>query len=372
MYEWKENLISDEKLNQRILDNREQIIIYGMGYNGCMLLQKLRENDITPIAVCDADKELCGTTISGCVVVPPEQLAAQPKSALVCITPENHIAQITRVMEELGFHYFLYSGSGAATLSIAKAFAEIPGEEKDRMASEDRDKMDFVRSHLKDEKSKAIFDAIIDFQFNGNYERLEGFYELNQYFADGLVQLEENEVFIDCGGNHAETAEEFINRVNNTHKAVYTLEPDEICYYAAKACIKRKKLRDVTLLALGLGRGKGEARFSSVGGGSSNINDQGDIVIQIDSIDNLLYDKERVTYIKMDIEGAEMDALLGATKTIARDKPKLAVCLYHKTGDFYELPYYLMNTYEGYDYYIRQHANNSETVLYAIPKGEGK
>jgi FkbM family methyltransferase len=368
MHEWRKNLISDEQLNYKILENREQIIIYGLGFRGCLLLQLLRENGIMPIAVCDASPSLQGNTIAGSIVVAPDDLAQEPKSALVLVTPEHYTAQITRVLTALGFRKFLYSDNGVVALKIAKEFGEISNETKQQLLAESKSKMHFVCSCLKDDKSRAIFDARIEFEFNGNYEELERYYEPDQYFASGIVELDENEVFVDCGGCTGDTAEEFARWSNNKYKRIYTFEPDEICYYAAKAYIHGKRLRNVTLLKLGAGRDKGEARFSSIVNGASNINEQGDAVIQIDSIDNLLYDKEHVTYIKMDVEGAEMDALIGASKVIGRDKPKLAISLYHKIGDFYEIPYYLMNAYEGYDYYIRQHSNNSETVLYAIPQ----
>jgi hypothetical protein len=70
----------------------------------------------------------------------------------------------------------------------------------------------------------------------------------------------------------------------------------------------------------------------------------------------------------MDIEGAEMDALTGAHNIISKHRPKLAVCLYHNISDLWEIPYYLMNTYPDYNYYIRQHHCFLETVLYAVPK----
>lgn len=77
---------------------------------------------------------------------------------------------------------------------------------------------------------------------------------------------------------------------------------------------------------------------------------------------------EDVSFIKMDIEGAEMDALHGAAELIKSKKPKLAICIYHKLEDLWEIPLYIRSLVVGYDFYVRQHTPlYLETVLYAIP-----
>ena len=72
--------------------------------------------------------------------------------------------------------------------------------------------------------------------------------------------------------------------------------------------------------------------------------------------------------IKMDVEGSELDALEGAKQTILNNKPKLAVCLYHKTKDFIDIPNLIHNLVPEYKLYVRHHSFSvNETVLYAIP-----
>jgi len=74
------------------------------------------------------------------------------------------------------------------------------------------------------------------------------------------------------------------------------------------------------------------------------------------------------TYIKLDIEGAEKAALEGAVKTISRHAPKLAVCVYHKPADLWELPLYIREIYPAGKMYLRSHGENGfETVLYVLP-----
>ncbi|MEM6577788.1 MAG: FkbM family methyltransferase [Pseudomonadota bacterium] len=86
------------------------------------------------------------------------------------------------------------------------------------------------------------------------------------------------------------------------------------------------------------------------------------------SIDDLARSKpiERIDYIKMDIEGAELAALKGAKAVLERDRPTLAVCVYHKLEDFYAIPGYIDQLGLGYEFYL-QHStlHNDETVLFA-------
>ena len=76
----------------------------------------------------------------------------------------------------------------------------------------------------------------------------------------------------------------------------------------------------------------------------SMICDEGDTIIEVDYIDHVI--NEPMTFIKMDIEGSELEALKGAKKTIQRDKPKLAICIYHKPEDMWEIPLYIKSLFK--------------------------
>lgn len=90
-------------------------------------------------------------------------------------------------------------------------------------------------------------------------------------------------------------------------------------------------------------------------------------VIETVSIDEYFADK-KCNYIKMDIEGAEYEALVGGIHVIKRDRPILAISIYHFLEDFWRIPKYLMSQLRNYRYYVRQHALiYGETVLYGIP-----
>jgi FkbM family methyltransferase len=112
-----------------------------------------------------------------------------------------------------------------------------------------------------------------------------------------------------------------------------------------------------------------ETYFDAAGSGS-RASKQGKELVQLVKFDEYLPEEERsqVTYIKLDVEGAEMEALKGMKETIVNYKPRLAICIYHKPADLWELPLYIHSLNPDYKLYIRQHHPVHETVLYAVNK----
>lgn len=100
----------------------------------------------------------------------------------------------------------------------------------------------------------------------------------------------------------------------------------------------------------------------------NNINNMEEkVAAQVKTLDEVLSDK-RVTFIKMDIEGAELGALKGADKIIKTQKPILAICIYHSASDMINIPLYIKEIVPEYQIYIRHYTNEMfETVCYAIP-----
>ena len=112
----------------------------------------------------------------------------------------------------------------------------------------------------------------------------------------------------------------------------------------------------------------GTLYFDSSKGTASRIVDyRTDDQIEVISIDTYFRDK-KCDFIKMDIEGAEYPALCGAMDVIRRERPIMAVSIYHSIEDLYRIQRFLMDRLQGYRYYIRHHALIlCETVLYVVP-----
>jgi FkbM family methyltransferase len=110
-----------------------------------------------------------------------------------------------------------------------------------------------------------------------------------------------------------------------------------------------------------------QVRFAAGSGAGSSISAHGAVTIQCVSLDESLHGF-RPNLIKMDIEGAEPDALLGARRTIASARPGLAICVYHAPEHLWSIPLLLREWDLGYRFHLRSHAHQGfDSVLYAMP-----
>lgn len=185
-----------------------------------------------------------------------------------------------------------------------------------------------------------------------------------QYFDLPQLPHDENEVFIDVGCYDGFSVKNFIDWSGNQYKEIISFEPDNICYPKCKEALK--EVPNYTIINKGLWSSKTTLYFNETGASDSTISADGKIKICTCRLDEELKDK-RVTFIKMDIEGAEREALLGAEKIIREQKPKLAICIYHKNEDVWEIPNLILEMNPEYRFYIRHYSLRfAETVLYAF------
>lgn len=186
-----------------------------------------------------------------------------------------------------------------------------------------------------------------------------------QYFSPSFMSFEE-EVFVDAGCLDLGTSLE-LTKYCRQLKKVYAFEPDDNNY---QNCMERKDAfseTDIEVFHCGTWSETATLHFSADTGGSSHICEDGETSIEVMSIDEAVGGKDQVTFIKMDVEGAELESLKGARNTILRDKPKLAICIYHKPEDMVEIPLYIKKLVPEYRLYVRHHSNGPcETVLYAV------
>ena len=225
---------------------------------------------------------------------------------------------------------------------------------------------------LSDERSKRTLMCVLRFRVDGNYETLhsESDYTHNQYFDKDIMKFSDAEVFADCGGFVGDTTSLFISRVHDFSK-IYIYEPNPINHQKATQLLTRQeagKIDKIIIRKAGVGIETISSKISLSGSGS-HVSDDGDCDIQIVSLDEDI--QEPITFIKMDVEGFELDALKGARNHILAEKPKLAICVYHKPDDLWEIPEYILSLNPEYKLYLRQYMigdgeNPWETVLYAV------
>ena len=151
----------------------------------------------------------------------------------------------------------------------------------------------------------------------------------------------------------------------------YCFEPDGTNIDRIRRVLKNKGVDSYELIEKGVWSSTGRLGFVSTGNSLSHVSVSEDASDKTDGIDVVTLDEalgdKNVTFIKMDIEGAELEALKGAQKIIMEHKPKLAICVYHKPQDIWELPELILKYNSDYSFYLRHYSYwDNETVLYAI------
>lgn len=210
----------------------------------------------------------------------------------------------------------------------------------------------------------------------------ETFVTQNYRYKD-LVKIEPGEVFIDCGAYIGDTA---IWAYQNQAAKVYSFEPCPALWPVLKDNLANNGL-PVEFYPLATGKSNGKLYFmynaltpsaakiitSKMFNEIHKLKQQGAKEIKVDTtevdcvrLDDWFEQNQVVpTYIKMDIEGEELHALMGCAKTIKKLKPKLAICLYHKNEDMWNIPLYIHSLVPEYKFYCKKNNNDWEFVLYA-------
>lgn len=240
-----------------------------------------------------------------------------------------------------------------------KEYVEQTGVEDTKfiISVSDRSAADAMYTQLLEEgvDSKAIVTIPSDYRNN-----------TSQYFD--LLIPDEHEVFVDCGCFDAATAFHFAGWCGSKgYDRIWCFEPDRESYSICKELCDG--LKNCEVYPYGVSDRAGTVSFQSGMREESRIirrNEEADInTIETIALDEFLHG-ERVTFIKMDIEGAELDALKGAVQIIKEQKPKLAISVYHKAEDIIEIPKLILGLRPDYKLYIRHYSLlTNETVLYA-------
>lgn len=223
---------------------------------------------------------------------------------------------------------------------------------------------------FEDQISKDTFIAFINAKISGISDDLYDLYSFPQYFPKDIVDLKDDEVFVDCGAFSGDTVEEFINEVDGKYNKIYAFEPDVNAFERLNNYVNENQINQINLFNQGVSNENKKLHFSAdpEKGERSLFCESGLEVLEVVSIDDKL-NGNRVSFIKMDVEGFELNALKGAAASIKKHKPLLAISMYHKPEDLITLPFYIKELVPEYRFYLRNHLHIAqELVLYAMIK----
>ena len=225
---------------------------------------------------------------------------------------------------------------------------------------------------LEDDSSKFLLHAILNNFINYDFTSLQK--TLNQkyhhYFDFDILPKMKEEVFADIGSYTGDTVLDFIKCYGeNSYKKIYCYEITTDIIPTLKNNLINYKNIEIKSLAVS---NKSKTLYideNSTSNSANKTKNKGKIKIEAKSLDEDV--KEKISLIKMDIEGDEELALMGTKKHIQNDTPKLLISLYHNNNHYFKLPKLIYSYNKNYKFYLRNYGGNlypTEIVLFAIPK----
>lgn len=239
--------------------------------------------------------------------------------------------------------------------------------------NEHREEFSSLYESLQDEKSRKVLETYLNQKITGRFKEMEGVWDKLQYYDGEFYDISKVECIVDCGAFIGDSFLAFSEEYERVSGAkfmgkAYLLEPDDDNQQQIRKNCQDSEA-DINYLKIGAWYETDTLAFQTdeSQGTAGKIVDSGNVRINVDAIDNIVKD-DKVDFIKMDIEGAELNALKGAAKTIEKSHPILAICVYHKREDLLEIPEYIHSLYDGYKFYVRAYGGpySIELVLFAV------
>ena len=352
---------------------QQTMVLFGAGNNGRKTLAFLRQIGLEPLAFADNKKDLWFTQIDGLTVLPP-LLAAEKYGdlAVFIVTIFNFTTRFSDVRAQLlGLGCRRVVSFAHLAWKYPQNFLpyyclDVPGYIQDQV-----EQIQKAFSLLEDEPSRREFLAQLQWRLSLDFDALEPPTKEEQYFPSFLPPCNERAVFVDCGAYDGDTLKSFLKYCEHQFQAILAVEPDPLNFKVLQRfvdCLPAETRQNIHTHWAAVGDRQGGFLFDATGTSSSAISNQGGVFVQSIMLDALL-SQYRPTHIKMDIEGFERQAIRGAQNTIAKHRPNLAVCVYHRPDDLWAIPLIIKEINPDYRFYIRRYMQDCwDVVCYAVPR----
>lgn len=223
---------------------------------------------------------------------------------------------------------------------------------------------------LQDDGSRQTLLSVLEGRVTGDLSFFRSCSCPDMYEPKDIYTLSGREVLVDLGAYDGDTLSKFIEACPD-YAAAYGFEPEPAFAEALDSLSRREANRGkkLSVVKKGAWHQTGTVSFAWDGNDGGTIRtgnaQEGEVRIQTVRVDDAV--REPISFLKMDIEGAELNALKGSEKQISANHPKLAICVYHKPEDLTDIWEYLRDLVPEYRFYLRHHgAAGADTVLYAV------
>lgn len=348
-----------------IFDFTKPTMLFGAAKMAKIYLELCKKNQISVTYLCDNDKNKAGQFLSGVKIISIDDLFQFSKKTQIIIT-SIYDEEILSQLKERGFNNVfshVYFSSVYPDKFINPYWQNLIGE-----MIKNKEKIFQCFKLFLDLKSKKTFLGLLKYRLFLDRKYLNEILELQEkeYFDKNIMNLNTNEIFVDGGAYDADTVKKFLKITKRKFTKIYAFEPDASLFKKLRQFVEESTDKRIKIFRCGLGKKEEILKFTNDATLGSRINDNGKVVIKIKPLDKVLNDR-RVTFIKYDIEGSEYEALLGTKNIIERYRPKLAMCVYHLTADFWRIPLLIGHFNAEYKFYLRHYSPFLyDTICYAV------
>ncbi len=357
--------------------NSNQIIIYGCGNSGTVLYERMKQEGIEVIAFIDNGKSIYGKEYQGVPVFTNEEMLVrleEDKTYVVIVTLLDILSYESikkGVVEKLNIHnnlqVFFFTQFRAYdrlfALDKKPEFSAYIGESTNILLH-NKEKILHVYDLLSDEMSKKCYLELLNYYIVSDFVPFTVLPFEEHYFAYDLYKKTEDEVFVDCGAFDGDTIDIFLKNQKGIFKKYIAIEADKTNY--EKIVQKVNQIKNIEVMRSFISNEVKVINFTSQGTSYSR-GGKGEEVIKTATLDELVY-QYNPTFIKINIEGADVEAIMGAENIIKECMPIIAAQGHHKVEHLWEI----IETIESfnksaYSFYLRNYMGIDEFTFYAIP-----
>jgi len=347
------------------LSRLTRLAIVGAADEGKRLAALCAKRNLDVLSIADDNPAVQGTIVNDVPVIPVDALVALPADTPVVIASHRVLKALDR-LTAMGFA----NVAPFALLEILAPEAFAPhmfyaGWLEELFASRERHQA--LAGLWADDFSRRVHDAVIGYSLTADATLFADVVDWELYSPRGdFLPALESPVYIDAGAFDGDTIRLFIERQGEKFEKIYGFEPDPGTFARLRANFTSESR--VIAINKGLYSKPCTLRFDNAGSRGSLLTESSGIEVPVTSIDETLQG-ERISMIKLNVEGAELEALVGAQDSIRRHAPVLAVSAYHLPDHLWKVPAAIRGLRDDYRLYLRQHDGGViETVVYAVAK----
>jgi FkbM family methyltransferase len=325
----------------------EGIVLFGAGVTGRFLKSRMT---CAPLAFVDNDPDKQGKEVEGIKILSPEEgVKSYPDALWIPAAMQSDYGD--EISEKI-------NSLGVKTMSLWTFLPEGITHIPQRSYST-------IRLLIGDMQSHHELINQMEFRRDPNLERQLPPSDIKDLYFPDFITHRDDEKFIDCGAADGDTVKEFIERWEKWDSIV-AFEPDYVNFNKLYHVHDPEGKGRITTLGFAVSDIDGYTEFVVTGDYSAHLG-EGDRKVRVTTLDQMC-ELTFPTYIKMDIEGAELKALWGARRILKEHKPVLAICAYHKSDHLWEIPLLIHALQPEYKLYFRRYSKGDfELVWYAVP-----